>query len=263
MLELELEEDPVEMVVDLASRGEIDPWNIDIVAVTDKFLKRMEDMRKLNLRISGRALFYAATLLRMKADALETREEEEEIEPVPKPLESSFELPVERVMLPRVRRRSRRPVTLPELIEELRTAEEAFRKREIRKQKQKLEREERSMTNNEGLRLPREENMGGKIKKVAVVLDEKFASGDADVVLFSDLVAAMSNPSVKKSTKPGRVPLGHSDSPSVNRSIMVSTFLVLLFLATCERTIWLEQPSWNGEIYIKRRIDGRKGNGEE
>src|SRR5271157_2863467 len=57
-------EDPVEILVGLAERGEIDPWNIDIIEVTDRFLSELERCRQLNLRISGRTLFYAATLLR-------------------------------------------------------------------------------------------------------------------------------------------------------------------------------------------------------
>ncbi len=61
------EVEPVEVLVDLAREGEIDPWDIDIVAVTDKFLARLD---RADLRTSGRALFYASVLLRMKGDAL-------------------------------------------------------------------------------------------------------------------------------------------------------------------------------------------------
>ncbi|HOX35512.1 MAG TPA: segregation/condensation protein A [Methanoregulaceae archaeon] len=54
----------------MAERGEIDPWNIDIIEVTDRFLNELDRRRELNLRISGRTLFYAATLLRMKSEQL-------------------------------------------------------------------------------------------------------------------------------------------------------------------------------------------------
>jgi len=64
-------EDPVEILVGLAERGEIDPWNIDIIEVTDRFLSELERRRELNLQLSGRTLFYAATLLRMKSEQLE------------------------------------------------------------------------------------------------------------------------------------------------------------------------------------------------
>jgi len=63
-------EDPVELLVGLAERGEIDPWNINIIEVTDRFLSELERCRQLNLQVSGRTLFYAATLLRMKSEHL-------------------------------------------------------------------------------------------------------------------------------------------------------------------------------------------------
>lgn len=71
-------EDPVEILVGLAERGEIDPWNIDIIEVTDRFLSELEHRRELNLQVSGRTLFYASTLLRMKSELLDVKEDEEE-----------------------------------------------------------------------------------------------------------------------------------------------------------------------------------------
>ena len=50
------EVEPVELLVQLAEEGEIEPWDIDIVDVTDKFLARLDGA---DLRTSGRALFYA------------------------------------------------------------------------------------------------------------------------------------------------------------------------------------------------------------
>ncbi|MCK9579047.1 MAG: segregation/condensation protein A [Methanoregula sp.] len=63
-------EDPVEILVGLAEKGEIDPWNIDIIDVTDRFLNELDRRRELNLHISGRTLFFAATLIRMKSEQL-------------------------------------------------------------------------------------------------------------------------------------------------------------------------------------------------
>jgi len=71
-------EDPVEILVGLAERGEIDPWNIDIIEVTDRFLSELERRRELNLQISGRTLFYASTLLRMKSELLIIKDKPED-----------------------------------------------------------------------------------------------------------------------------------------------------------------------------------------
>jgi len=68
--DLPIVEDPVEILVGMAERGEIDPWNINILEVTDRFLNELERCRQLNLRVSGRTLFYASTLLRMKSEHL-------------------------------------------------------------------------------------------------------------------------------------------------------------------------------------------------
>jgi segregation and condensation protein A len=67
-------EDPVEILVGLAERGEIDPWNINIIEVTDRFLSELRHRQQLNLQVSGRTLFYASTLLRMKSEQLEVVE---------------------------------------------------------------------------------------------------------------------------------------------------------------------------------------------
>lgn len=61
----------------MAERGEIDPWRIDIVEVTDRFLSELERQKALDLRISGRTLFFASLLLRMKSEYLLEPEEDE------------------------------------------------------------------------------------------------------------------------------------------------------------------------------------------
>jgi len=72
--------EPVELLVQLAKDGDIDPWDIDIVAVTDKFLEAIDEV---DLRTSGRALFYARPSCGMKSDELFATDEpdEEELPP--------------------------------------------------------------------------------------------------------------------------------------------------------------------------------------
>ncbi|PSP81558.1 segregation/condensation protein A [Halobacteriales archaeon QS_1_68_20] len=119
---------PVELLVNLAEEGEIDPWDIDVVRVTDKFLDALDDA---DLRTSGRALFYACVLLRMKGDALLT-DEDEEPEAEPEPWEVDDQLPagdpvdaLESEMDRRLERKRVRgnPETLEELVKELRDVE--------------------------------------------------------------------------------------------------------------------------------------------
>jgi len=123
--------EPVEVLVGLAEDGDIDPWDIDIVAVTDKFLDRLDEA---DLRTSGRALFYASVLLRMKGDAMLADDDDEPEEPEPwegaleddAPLDEpdpfgTLEAEMER-RLERKRARGM-PQTLDELVRDLREAE--------------------------------------------------------------------------------------------------------------------------------------------
>jgi len=136
----EEEVEPVELLVQLAEEGEIDPWDIDVVRVTDKFLEAIEDA---DLRTSGRALFYASVLLRMKSDELFATDEpeEEELPPWEAPFADDPAMdaegdeghppgfdPVESLEAEMERRLERKhargkPETLDELVRELRTAE--------------------------------------------------------------------------------------------------------------------------------------------
>ena len=75
---MEVIEDPVEILVGMAERGEIDPWNINIIEVTDRFLSELKRLQQLNLHVSGRTLFFASTLLRMKSEQLEVVEAAED-----------------------------------------------------------------------------------------------------------------------------------------------------------------------------------------
>ena len=81
------EVEPVELLVQLAEEGEIEPWDIDIVRVTDAFLERLDET---DLRTTGRALFYASVLLRMKSDGMLADDDEDE-EPEPEPWEVAME----------------------------------------------------------------------------------------------------------------------------------------------------------------------------
>jgi segregation and condensation protein A len=134
------EVEPVEVLVNLAENGEIDPWDIDVVRVTDKFLSALDDA---DLRTSGRALFYASVLVRMKGDELlhgSDDEDEEELAPWEQPFADGPEAGVEGGEHPsdfdpvaaledemerRLDRKHARgtPETLDELVRELREAE--------------------------------------------------------------------------------------------------------------------------------------------
>ncbi|MFB6187161.1 MAG: segregation/condensation protein A [Halobacteriaceae archaeon] len=137
--------EPVELLVQMAKKGDINPWDIDIVEVTEQFLNHLDEQ---DLRSSGRALFYASVLLRMKSDALvsstadasdetaetqptswEVTQSENDIYTNGDPIDA-LENEIDR----RLERKSARgtPETLDELIRELREAERKSRWKESR-----------------------------------------------------------------------------------------------------------------------------------
>lgn len=144
-----MDEEPVEILAGMAERGEVDPWNIDIVDVTDRFLAELEHRKELDLRVSGRTLFYAACLLRMKSEYLEgwgdddgedgTSFFDDEDEGLTDFGSDEEEEPIERLereIQRRLRRknlRKRPPVTLYELLKELKTAEKEQRRKQRRR----------------------------------------------------------------------------------------------------------------------------------
>ncbi|AGK60781.1 condensin subunit ScpA [Archaeoglobus sulfaticallidus PM70-1] len=193
-------EDPIELLVEMAKRGEIDPWNIDVIDVASKFLEKLEKAQKLDLRISGRVLLYAAILVRMKAEilaneALMTRggaeEEVEEESYIPdeidfdtfpfdfdeKPSERPDKKETENYDLPK-RRTVRRFTTLDDLIKELEMAERVERRKRVRK---KVVREVE-----DPLKVPHEENIEETLIRIEAELLKYFRIKDA--ILFSELV---------------------------------------------------------------------------
>ena len=60
----------LEILVQLAEKGDIDPWDIDILDVTNKYLAALDKSPRENLLNAGRAIFFASVLLRLKSDIL-------------------------------------------------------------------------------------------------------------------------------------------------------------------------------------------------
>src|SRR3989338_9432008 len=60
----------LELLVQLAEKGDIDPWDVDIIEVTDKYLAALNKSPRENLLNAGRAIFFASVLLRLKSDIL-------------------------------------------------------------------------------------------------------------------------------------------------------------------------------------------------
>ncbi len=72
-----LARDAISFLMDLAEKGEIDPWDVKVVDVIDRFLNELMPFSAMsrenyatNLSQSGQAFLYASMLLLLKADSL-------------------------------------------------------------------------------------------------------------------------------------------------------------------------------------------------
>jgi segregation and condensation protein A len=233
-----VDEEPVEILVGLAERGEIDPWNIDILEVTERFLSELDRLRQLDLRISGRTLFFAATLLRLKSEFLVEPEEgadgdEPGLEEEPP---EGFDIheylgPIERLEREIRRRIERknlrtRPVTLYELIRMLRTAE----------------REERMRRRT---RTVHPEPLVETADVISVAHDEGFQEA-ADVVWkgYEDLLAS-------------REPVTLGDLCQALDRRISDVYIPLLFL-NLDGKLEISQETFFEELFIKRVETGKK-----
>lgn len=166
-------------MIEMAKKGEIDPWNIDVIDVTDKFLRKIEEARKLDLRISARVLLYAAILVRMKSDVIAPQplmnDEDVDVEIIEdlEELDEIDELSIEKLLITQ-RRRVKKICTLKDLIEELKRAE-AIEKRKKRRRKVDL---------NFVISIPHDESLEEKILEVENFL-MKLLQRNRSVTLFS------------------------------------------------------------------------------
>lgn len=204
---------PVDILLQLVMMGKVDPWNIDIVDLTEKYLERLREMKDLDLRISARAILAASILLRMKTEALlysnNDKEEEEK-------KEERVHVQVEPVVPPI--RRSERYYTLDDLIEALMDALEEVERRKP-KPKKKVQIEEEIFVIDD-FRVDIEKHVNRLYEIVKKLYEET-----KEMITFWELVF---DPSPK---------------------MVARTFLYLLFLANMGKIELIQEEPF-GEIYI-------------
>ncbi|MBD2653937.1 segregation/condensation protein A [Synechocystis sp. FACHB-383] len=125
----------IDTLIEMAHQGEINPWDVSVIDVIDRFLQDLGILNSLdlsfqqqNLPRSGQAFLWASMLVRYKADSLHNLEQEPE-EVIPEAdLEGWSEEQIARLprdLENRLRRRTavpplqRRRVTLAELIDQI------------------------------------------------------------------------------------------------------------------------------------------------
>jgi len=184
---LTLAQDAIALLIDLAEQGEIDPWDVKVIEVIDRFLSQLipvastdQEAYEASLSSSGQAFLYASMLVLLKANTLSQAEETtasldslENLEFLEAADFSGTSLPpfLER----QLRRRAvaqppkRRQVTLKELIDQLQTIADALSEESPRPRRM---RRSRAMPRSQAIRtiaqLAHQENLS----EMAVILDQ-------------------------------------------------------------------------------------------
>ncbi len=236
--------DGIEILFEMAKSGKIDPWNIDIADVTDKYLQKLVELKANNLKLTGRTLFFAALLLRLKSDVLEGINVFEE-----KPEEAQFldeisdfeedsesinynnVISLDEVLERRtsVRLYKNRVVTLEELVKQLEFYEKIDRRLALRNKQKKSVGKYRSYENftpEDIINMAHDEYIETSVSKIQQSLEKLFET-DSKIELNELIDAGMDK---------------------------VSVYIALLFLASRSR-IDLVQDEFYSDLYIVQEIN--------
>jgi len=77
-IRLEAFEGPLDLLLHLIKKEEVDIWNIPIARITEQYLEYLEIMQELNINLAGEWLMMAATLIYIKSRMLVPQEKTEE-----------------------------------------------------------------------------------------------------------------------------------------------------------------------------------------
>jgi segregation and condensation protein A len=233
----------------MAERGEIDPKNIDIIDVTDRFLKAVAAAPKENLRQSGKIIFQASVLLRLKAEALLAAKVEEDMgmgddfmdfdaDGQPIIYDSMLNAVARQITLADLeralirqsthRQMRHRRVTLEQLIEALRDAEKVEKSRGERKVKAVIDLEGHHHIDgmDDILDLAHDEDIETVIARIEGLLADLLASDD--LLSIVSVVEALGG-----------------------RGDWVDAFLAVLFLSNSGK-LALQQDEFYGPLYVVR-----------
>lgn len=215
-----------EIIYDLINTDRLDPWNIDIVLLTDRFFEKMEEYEELDFFISSKVLLAASLLLRIKSEFLLNRyiksidevlfgeSEKKKVELERIELEEEIPILVPKSPIPRHRR-----VTLKELIGALNKA--------IITENRRIKKEilNKNALREVGISIPKKKfNIRDKLKELHEKLLNYFKQKEEKKITFTSLVGE-------------------------DRNERIAAFFPLLQLENNNR-VWLDQEEHFEEIDV-------------
>jgi len=218
-----------EIIYYIVNVQNLDPWNVDLIRLTESFLKFVKDVEELDFRIPAKIVFVAAILLRLKADYLSIFEEkEDDVDEMLREQKPFEELGIDPKLIQLgypMKRIPKRQITLDELMIALKKALVVEKKRTERKQlwQEKLQ----------TAVAIEEEDISVRIEKLMSNIDELMGKLNKDKLEFKEIVKEW------------------------KRDKIVSHLIPLLHLEQNQK-ITTEQLEFFKEIYISKK--GNTGN---
>ncbi len=271
---LSLAQDAIAFLIDLAERGEIDPWDVKVIDVIDRFLHELSPSLlghgeqgqpyEATLSQSGQAFLYASMLVLLKAESLT---QPEVIAAPDESLEESELFTAENLTaaaLPpflerQLRRRAvaqppqRRRVTLKELIEQLQTIAAALEDRPPRTRVRRPRPQSRSQAVRAIAQLAHQENLS----EMAVALEQFFTAQWTDLTqgqdwIDFDLLLEFWTQIKSTYTPPGTpTEVDSHVSPNHDR---VGVFWALLLLSA-QSKVELAQDEFYQDLKVRRLVE--------
>ncbi len=269
---LALAEDAIALLIEMAEQGEIDPWNVNVIEVIDRFLSDLTPVMdgrehfERNLSSSGQAFLYASMLVLLKADSLTQPDPvdapEAELEEGELLSEDSLSRSLPPYLERHIRRRAvaqpgqRRKVTLSDLIEQLRAIAIALDDPTPRKRASRPVNQSKSETVRAIAQLAHQENLS----EMATALEQFFAEHlpplqDAHHWLDFEFLIALWT----QSQTAQRTAVPHAHSPNHDR---VGIFWALLLLSA-QSKVELEQDEFYGQLRVRPLLDSTQSNEPE
>ncbi len=240
------------ILVEMAKTGKIDPWQIDILDITTKYLAYICNMKSQDLRLTGQTFLFASMLIKLQSNVLEGVELTDFTEPVDEPtfdddgfiveypeddyVPTNNIISLEEVLQRRtsVRLNHNRIVTLKDLIRQLEFYEKLEHRQALREAHERAKNRVRSyarLTPDEIVNLAHEEYIADNVLKLKANLEQFFENSEK-IELNELLLLGMDK---------------------------MSAYIALLFLAA-ESDYDLEQEEFYSDLYV---VKGSSHHSEE
>ncbi len=129
-----------EVLKDIVKKEKMDPWDIDVSKLVKEFIEIIRQANKMEYRIPANAILASSILLRKKSDSWILREEDESQDTWDDILITPDQIPLPREKIPEPspkKRRTKRKVSLDELIEAVDDVIEKEKTKAIKETKKK------------------------------------------------------------------------------------------------------------------------------